>query len=177
VGWCKRIRHCVSSPPESNENAETQAGVARTGQKLTDPSEGLLRRVRRTPRPQYNPIADQTTGRFRAPAAAFEPRFPDLANPDKIVDEALSVNVESFLRTAGLPLTWGAEPRKHYVARVTVADCTRQDLEARHDPILPENPHHGLIWGLVEMHQIDEDRYERAIDALARASTIVPYNA
>jgi hypothetical protein len=162
----------VSSPPESTENAETQVGVARTWQKLTDPSEGLLRRVWTTPR-RYGPILDQVTGRDRAPAAAFEPRFPDPAKPDKIVDEALSVNVESSLRAAELPLTWGADLRKHYVARVTVADCTSQDLEARHDPILPENPHHGLIWGLVEMYQTDEDQYERTIDALARASTIV----
>jgi hypothetical protein len=166
----------VNSLPESSENAETQVGVERTGQKLTDPSEGLLRRVWRTPRRRYGPILDQVTGRHRAPAAAFEPRFPDPAKPDKIVDEALSVNVESSLRAAGVPLTWGADLRKHYVARVTVADCTSQGLEARHDPILPENPHHGLIWGLVEIHQTDEDQCERAIDALACASTIVLQN-
>lgn len=147
--------------------------MTRTGRKLTDPEEGLLRRVRRTPRPQYNPITDQTTGRSRAPAAAFEPRFPDPAKPDKIVDEALSVNVESSLCAAGLPLTWGADLNKQYVARITVGDCNNQGLEAHHHPLLPENPHHGLIWGLVELRKIDEDRYERVIDALARASTIV----
>jgi hypothetical protein len=119
---------------------------------------------------------DQTTGRFRAPAAAFEPRFPDLAKPNKQIDEALSVNVESLLRAAGLSLTRGADPCKQYVARITVADCTIQGLEAHHHP-LPGNPHHGLIWGLVEVRGIDENQYERTIDALARASTIVPDNA
>ena len=72
-------------------------------------------------------------------------------------------------------LTWGADPRKYYVARITVADCTSQELEANLHP-LPGNPHHGLVWGLVEMFGNDRDRYERAIDALARASTIVPRN-
>jgi hypothetical protein len=143
------------------------------GRKLSDPSESLLRRVRKTPRPTYNPIMDQATGRPRAPVAAFEPRFPDPEKPDKIVDEALSVNVESLLRAACLSLTWGADFRKHYVARITVGDCSNHDLDARHHPI-PDNPHHGLIWGLVEMFGDDPDRYERVIDALARASTIVP---
>jgi hypothetical protein len=169
------VQHCANSPPErSDENPETQASVRGT-RPLTDPCEGLLRRVRTT-RSTYNPIIDQTTGRSRAPAAAFEPRFPDPAKPDKIVDEALSVNVESSLCAAGFPLTWGANPRKYYVARITVADCISQELEAHLHP-LPENPHHGLVWGLVEMFGNDRDRYERAIDALARASTIVPYNA
>lgn len=170
------MQHCASSPPErSDENPETQASVRGT-RPLTDPCEGLLRRVRTTPRSKYNPIIDQTTGRSRAPAAAFEPRFPDPAKPDKIVDEALSVNVESSLCAAGFPLTWEANPRKHYVARIAVADCISQELEAHLHP-LPENPHHGLVWGLVEMFGNDRDRYERAIDALAHASTIVPYYA
>jgi hypothetical protein len=84
--------------------------------------------------------------------------------------------VESLLLAAGLPLTWGANLQKQYVARITVADCACQGLYAHHHP-LPDNPHHGLVWGLVEMHGIDQDRYERVIDALARASTIVPDNA
>jgi len=124
----------------------------------------------------YRPVFDQITGRFRAPVAAFEPRFPDPTKPDKIVDEALSVNVQSSLHAASLPLTWGVNLERQYVARVTVSDCSAQALEAWHKPILPpdpENPHHGLIWGLVEMHDSDLLRYERAIDALARASTIV----
>jgi hypothetical protein len=150
--------------------------VAKTGRKLTDFGEGLLRRVRRTPRSQWNPIPDQISGRPRAPAAAFEPRFPDPANPGKIIDEALSVNVESLLLAAALPLTWEANLKMHYVARITVADCASQDLCAHHHP-LPQNPHHGLIWGLVEIHGTDRDKYERVIDALARASTIVPDNA
>ena len=136
-----------------------------------------MRRVRRTPRAQYNPIPDQITGRFRAPAAAFEPRFPDPAKPNKIIDEALSINVESSLLEARFPLTWSADPDKQYVARITVGDCIKQTLVAYHCPDLPKNPHHGHIWGLVEMRGIDEDQYERAIDALARASTIVPDNA
>jgi hypothetical protein len=38
------------------------------------------------------------------------------------------------------------------------------NLDAYHEP-LPDNPHHGVIWGLVEMRRIDEEQYERAIDA------------
>lgn len=85
--------------------------------------------------------------------------------------------MELSLLEANLPLTWSVvDPDKQYVARITVGDCIKQNLEAYHCP-LPENPNHGHIWGLVEMRGIDEDQYERAIDALARASTIVPYNA
>jgi hypothetical protein len=150
--------------------------VTKGERQLTDMNEGLLRRVHKRPPRKYGPILDQITGRLRAPAAAFEPRFPDPAKPEKIVDEALSINVQSSLHAASLPLTWGADLERQYVARVTVADCSVQTLEAWHKPILSpkhENPHHGLIWGLVEMHRLDQPRYERALDALARASTIV----
>jgi hypothetical protein len=140
--------------------------------KLVDENEGLLRRAYRSGKPGRT-VIDQITGVARAPAAAFEPRLPDPQKPDKIVDEALSVNVESSLRTAGLALTWAADLMKQYVARITVGDCLANDLEAyRHR--LPENPHHGLIWGLVEMASRDRDRYERTLNALARASTIIP---
>jgi len=125
--------------------------VIKGNHQLTNPDEGLLRRAFRSRRGRHQPILDQLTGRFRAPTAAFEPRFPDPAKPDRKVDEALSINVESLLSAACLPLTWGADLSKYYVARVTVADCSAVSLEAWHSPILhpeqPENPHHGLIWG------------------------------
>ena len=149
-----------------------------THTKLTDHTEGLIRQVRRTPKPIYNPIPDQLTGCLRAPAAAFEPRFPNPEKPDAPVDEALSVNVESSLKAADLPLTWMVDLKKQYVARVTVGDCVGNQLEAFHAPTKPpqpDNPHHGLIYGLVEMHNTDEDRYERTLDALAKASTIVQF--
>jgi hypothetical protein len=115
-------------------------------------------------------ITDQLTGLTRAPAAAFEPRQKD---------EALSINLESSLLAAGLPLIWSVDLTKQYAARITVGDCTANDLEAFHNPLPekppePENPHHGLIRGLVEMRSSDPDKYERAITALAKASSIVP---
>jgi hypothetical protein len=115
-------------------------------------------------------ITDQLTGILRAPAAAFEPRQKD---------EALSVNVESSLLASGLLLSWGVDLGRQYAARVTVGDCLANALEAFHNPLLenpPEaaNPHHGLIRGLVEMRANNPDSYERAITALAKASTIVP---
>lgn len=139
-----------------------------TERKLSDPTEGLLRRAFRTGKQRM--ITDQLTGISRAPAAAFEPRK---------VDEALSVNVESSLLAAGLPLTWSVDPSRQYAARITVGDCTANDLEAFHNPLpenspQPENPHHGLIRGLVEMRSANPDAYEWAITALAKASTIVP---
>jgi len=142
------------------------------------PHEGLIRRVRKTPRNTYGPVHDQLTNRLRAPAAAFEPRFFDPQKPDRPVDDALSVNVESSLQTAGLPLTWGMEPRKQYATRITVGDCISNKLEAFHNPLratpsAPANPHHGSIRGLVELHAVDQDAYERVLDALAKASTII----
>lgn len=141
-------------------------------QELLDENEGLIRRVWWTPG-KYKPIVDQKTGRQRAPAAAFEPRLPDSRNPDKKVDKALSVNVESSLMEANLPLTWGGDPSKQYAARITVLDCHSNELRAFSDPLLPSNPHHALIFGLVEIFLIDPDRYEQTIDALAQASTLL----
>jgi hypothetical protein len=97
-----------------------------TERKITDPSEGLIRRGYRTGR-QKHVITDQITGALRAPAAVFEPRLSD---------EALSVNVESSLRASGLPLTWSVDPAKQYAARITVGDCLANNLEAFHAPLL-----------------------------------------
>ena len=139
-----------------------------TEQRLTDPNEGLIRRAWRTGRQKI--IIDQLSGARRAPAAAFEPRAKD---------EALSVNVESSLLAAGLPLIWGVDPTRQYAARITVGDCWANGLEAFRNPVLPippddpGNPHHGLIRGLVEMRSNNPDDYERTIDELAKASRIV----
>jgi hypothetical protein len=135
--------------------------------------EGLIRRVYRHSPKRFRPIVDQVTGKPRAPAAASELRLPDAAKPDKIVDEAVSVNVESSLLAAGLDLTWGMDASRLYAIRITVGDCDANGLEAFYDPE-PDNPHHGSIWDLVAIHATDPDRYERTIDALAKASTMVP---
>jgi hypothetical protein len=136
--------------------------------RLTDPADGLIRRAYR--KSKQHVVDDQLTGVKRAPAAAFEPRARD---------EALSVNVESSLRAAGLPLLWNVDLSKFYAARVTVGDCTQNALEAFHEPVPPtqndsENPHHGSICGLVEMRSSNPDAYEAVLTALAKASTIVP---
>jgi hypothetical protein len=149
---------------------------------LTHPSEGLIRRVRKTPKREYGQILDPITQRLRAPAAAFEPRFYDPNKPDRPVDEALSVNVQSSLTKAGLPLTWSVNPKMQYATRITVHDCFANNLTAFHSPdpggpTRPPNPHHGSIRGLVELHATDEDLYNRTINALAKASTIVPGTA
>ena len=61
--------------------------------RLTDASEGLIRRAWRTGRQKM--VIDQLTRLPRAPAAAFDLREKE---------EALSVNVESSLRAAALRL-------------------------------------------------------------------------
>jgi hypothetical protein len=146
--------------------------VTDTKRRITEPAEGLIRRVYRHSPRRFRPIIDQLTGIARAPAAAFELRLADPEKPDKKVDEALSVNIESSLIAAGLGPTWGIDISQQYAARITVADCHANGLEAYHDPV-PNNPHHGSIWDLVTIFSTDPDAYERAIDALARASTIV----
>jgi hypothetical protein len=136
--------------------------------RLTDVAEGLIRRAWGTGR--HKMVLDQLTGVHRAPAAAFDLRENE---------EALSVNLESSLRAAGLPLTWSVNLNRQYAARITVGDCCANGLDAFHDPVLPSpldqtgNPHHGLIFGLVPMRASNSDAYEAAIDALAKASTIV----
>jgi hypothetical protein len=78
-----------------------------------------------------------------------------------------------------LPLTWSVNLNKQYAVRITVGDCCANGLDAFHDPVPPSpldqtgNPHHGLIFGLVPMRESNSNAYEAAIDALAKASTIV----
>jgi hypothetical protein len=173
--WCAHALRCANSAraPSTSKQPEISTG-ANNSDLLSDPAEGLLRRAYRSRRGAGKIVIDQLTGVARAPVAAFEPRLPDPKKPDKKVDEALSVNVESLVRAAGLPLTWSANPSTQYVARITVGNCIANNLEARRKP-LPENPHHGLIWGLVQMYFSDPDSYERTLDALAKSSTIVPF--
>lgn len=136
--------------------------------RITDPAEGLLRRAWRTGKQKA--VVDQLTGEHRAPAAAFDLRASE---------EALSVNIESSLLSAGLPLTWQVDFSRQYATRITVGDCSANGLEAYHDPVAPNppsepgNPHHGSILGLQFMRATDPDAYEATIDALARASRIV----
>jgi hypothetical protein len=144
--------------------------------RISDSAEGLIRRVYRHSPRRFRPIIDQLTGRPRAPAAAFELRMADPAKPEKTVDEALSVNVQSSLAAAGLDLTWGMDASRFYAVRITVGDCHANGLEAFFDPV-PDNPHHGSIRDLAAIYSTDPDRYERTIDALAKASTIVSDNA
>jgi hypothetical protein len=116
-------------------------------------------------------VVDQLTGRPRAPAAAFRLREKE---------EALSVNIETSLRAAGLPLTWRVDFNKQYAVCITVGDCIANGLEAFHDPVAPKspddpgNPHHGSIYGLAEVRSGDLDAYEAVVTALSKASTIVP---
>jgi hypothetical protein len=140
--------------------------------RITCPSEGLIRRVWKDSPKRFRLIIDQLTGRPRAPAAAFELRLADPTKPERTVDEALSVNIESSLQAAGLELTWGMDVSRQYAVRITVDICHANGLEAYYDPT-PINPHHGSIWDLVAMFSEDRDRYERTINALAKASTVV----
>lgn len=136
--------HCASSIVGPSANAsEIPGAVSNARRRITDPAEGLIRRVYKHSPKRFRVIIDQLTNKPRAPAAAFELRMADPTRPDKKVDEALSVNVQSSLEAAGLGLTWGMDPERFYAVRVTVADCHNEGLTAFHDPV-PDNPHHGV---------------------------------
>ncbi len=104
--------------------------------RITDATEGLIRRVYKHSPKRFRPVIVQLTQRPRAPAAAFELRLP-------------------------------------VAVRLTVGDCDANGLEAFADPV-PGNPHHGSIWDLVAIHRRDPDSYERTIDPLAKACSILP---
>lgn len=147
-----------------------------TEREVSDPNEGLLRRVWRTPKAKSGSVQVQITGRLRAAFAAFEPRFPDPGKPDKKVDKVLSVNIESSVLAAGLSVNFDIDLNKQYIARVTVGDCSSLGLKVFHDPITDPphpNPQHGLIWGLVELYERNPDEYMQTVPVLARASTII----
>lgn len=154
------------------------AGVSQPQATLRDPSEGLVRRVRRKKRPDYVP--DQKTGKMRPPASAFEPRLPETRPNAKRFDRYLSINVLSSLASAGLAASWRGNDREYYSAQLTVSACQGLGFHATWEPIAgtgnpdTDNPHHGGVHGVVELFRRDRDAYDRAITELAKAAEVLP---
>jgi hypothetical protein len=146
------------------------------GPRVTDRDELVIRRAYRKKSEPL--IQDQVTGRFRLPAKAFEPRLPQNRPRATRFDRYLSVNIASSLRAAGLPLNWGCDDTKFIAGSLAVGSIDALGLRVTAEPVwIPEagqpiNPHHGAIWGVVEIYGSDE--YDNMLDALVNASTILP---
>jgi hypothetical protein len=100
-----------------------------------------------------------------------------VARADRPADEGLSVNVQSLLVQAAQPLYRGID-QGSFGARVTIGTCNLLGLHVHHDPVADgepggPNPYHALVRGLVEMRGDDPDRFEKTLDALAKASTVI----
>ncbi len=138
---------------------------------ILTPDEGLIRHAIKSKTKKQKKIFDPVAQKWRAPAAAFEPYVYNPSRPGKPADTHLSVNIESSLVAADLPLHWNV-PVSFYTARIQVEDCANNGLTVWRQP-RPENPHHGGISGLVEMRDNNIQLYEKTIDALARASEVI----
>lgn len=132
---------------------------------LRDPSEPLIRRGYWKDKRAKTFVKDQVTGRWRPPAAAFQPR--------RDREAYLSVNIESSMAAAGLPPDWGVDHARFYAVRLTVGACARCGLPVAREPV-EDNPHHGGIYGVVELQAKDDDAYQDVITDLAKASEVLP---
>ncbi len=122
-------------------------------------------------------IFDQRLGCFRLPRAAFEPRLPENRPNAKRHDRYLSVNIESSLLNDGLPLDWACDHDRFYAGKLSVEAAEAVALTVTWEPVEdeePKNPHHGAINGLVEMFYRNQDEYNEALEALAKASVVLP---
>jgi hypothetical protein len=77
------------------------------------------------------------------------------------------------MAAAGLLPTWKVVHEEFYAVRIAVGACSGCGLRVASVPV-EGNPHHGGIYGLVELRATDEDGYQQALDALAKASEILP---
>ncbi len=149
-----------------------------SGGPVNDPTEGLIRRARRSGDQRY--VRDQITSQVRLPVSVFEPRLPENRPNAKTHDEYLSVNILSSLASAGLPRDWRGNTKDFYSAQVVAGVCHALFLTVTREPDMGhldpnnDNPHHGAIHGLVELFYSDRDGYDRAITRLAKAAEILP---
>jgi hypothetical protein len=131
---------------------------------LRDPSETLIRRGYWKDKRARTFVRDQVTGRWRPPAAAFQPR--------KDRESYLSVNIESSMAAAGQPPDWGVDHARFFAVRLTVGACSGCGLSTAREPV-DGNPHHAGIYGVVELQKSDDDAYQNVITDLAKASEIL----
>lgn len=152
--------------------------IEQPGQRITEPSEGVIRRARRNRKQPM--VFDQRLRCYRLPASAFEPRLPQNRPNASQFDKYLSVNIESSLLSDGLTLDWGCDHQRFYAGALAVAAVEAEQLTVTWEPIPGEgsdlvgNPHHGAINGVVELYYQDLILYEVVIAHLSRASSILP---
>ena len=125
-------------------------------------------------------VIDQITMKPRPPAAIFEPRLPENRPTARHYDRYLSVNIHSSLTAAGLPRDWNCAHAEYYLATLATGACHALGLRVTWEPLFAEadpndnNPHHGAIWGVVELYRNDQEGYERVLSALSKAAEILP---
>ena len=151
-------------------------GISSPGDRITDPNEILIRRVRLNKRC----VRDQITGHLRPIAAAFEPRLPETRPLAKEFEDYLSVNILSSLTADSLAADWGCDHSEFYAVSLLMSACTALSLPVTWEPQEPkldgsgENPHHGGIRCIVELHAQDNDAYQIAILMLAKSAEVLP---
>jgi hypothetical protein len=152
--------------------------IKRPGQRITEPTEGLIRRARRNRKQPM--VFDQRMQCYRLPASAFEPRLPQNRPNAGRFDKFLSVNIESSLRNEGAALDWGCDHRSFYAGKLAVEAVEAKLLTVSWEPVSPDasdligNPHHGAINGVVELYYRNLLEYELVIAHLSRASSVLP---
>jgi hypothetical protein len=143
--------------------------VATPDKQLTDPEEGLIRRVMKSKDRARRKFKDRD-GTWRVPALTLELRPAE--------GRFMSVNLQSSLLAAGCPLSFvpsdfpGNQNAVLFV-RFTVGLCSELGLPVFHQPRPPHNPHHGGVGRLYELRNSDPAQYENALNAIARQAAVI----
>jgi hypothetical protein len=125
-------------------------------------------------------VLDQKTGKLRPPASAFEPRLRVIRPDAREEEQYLSVNLLSSLLAAELSSDWGCDHARYYVALLAAGACIDLALwvtwepDVHPDDTTRDNPHHGGLWGVVEMFHADRDQYDILLTRLAKAAEVIP---
>jgi len=118
-------------PPPRNDEGEVlphdHAGI--------DHADGIIRRVS----PQYMVDDPKTQGK-RLSSMAFQPSAGDRGG--------MSVDLQRLIEEAGLdPRQFVVSPPWIGAVRFTAGALRAEGLMVGYNPLLPENPYHGEVWG------------------------------
>jgi len=120
----------LPEPPAKDENGKT---LPHDHEAITD-DDVLIRRI------SDKQIANYPNGVRKVSSMAFK--------PSSGVNEGMSVDIERFIRNDERdPCEWVTTPRWYGSLQIRVQPLRRADLLVGYDPILPDNPYHGQVWG------------------------------
>lgn len=99
------------------------------------PNDGIIRRIS----PQY--VIQDQLGKCRISSMAYKPSSAELGG-------GLSIDLEAQIQAAGTDVkSFVSNPPWIGSVRFTAKQLRDQDFLVGYDPLIPDNPYHGEVWG------------------------------